>query len=260
MVSELQRIAQALLVTVDELPGLAADLAARAGRLYSDASLAGDVYRKTGDLGAKQAALQMHFAAGACERAASRATEAHKRGRAWVVEMVGGGGTVRIVSSAAGSKAALNRRPRSATVIVDNRFTYQTDEHARVVSALALLDAVDLEHERDDGAQRRLEGKLEGDDAGHLFARIFLGPGGMLNLTPMEASKVNRGRYKVLENRWRRLIEDGNSVTVLVELIFKSDTRRPDTIVVEYEAPGHEPEVFRIRNKPRRKHSDDDTE
>jgi hypothetical protein len=96
---------------------------------------------------------------------------------------------------------------------------------------------VDLEHPRDSGAQRRLVGKLPGDHAGHIFARIFQGPSGTLNLVPM-ASDVNQGRFRSLENEWRRLIEVGDRVDVVVEFIYSEGSRRPHTIDVGHTGQG----------------------
>ncbi len=128
----------------------------------------------------------------------------------------------------------LNKPPANATIVVDERFRYRTDEHGRVVTATATLDVVDLEHPRSEHAQKTLAGKLPGDDAGHLFARIFRGPGQKINLVPMESLGVNRGQYRQLERRWRTAIEAGHLVEVEVRLAYVAESRRPDLLVVRY--------------------------
>jgi hypothetical protein len=116
--------------------------------------------------------------------------------------------------------------------VVDGRFTYETDQFGRVIKAKATLAEVDLDHPRSDSAQRTLLGKLPGDHAGHIFARIFQGPLDKINLTPMEGSRVNLGQYATLEKQWRKEIEAGRSVEVSVELSYGEHLHRPDTIKV----------------------------
>lgn len=128
----------------------------------------------------------------------------------------------------------LNKPEPNATIIVDGRFRYETDEHGRVVKATTTLGVVDLEHPRSEHAQRTLGGKLPGDDAGHLFARIFKGPGQKVNLVAMEGLGVNRGTYGQLERRWRRSIEAGRTVEVEVTLTYSDDDRRPRALTVRH--------------------------
>jgi hypothetical protein len=141
----------------------------------------------------------------------------------------------------------LNAPPADATIRVDKKFTYTTDRAGRVVEARAELDIVDLGHPRDTSAQRKLAGKLPGDHAGHIFARIFRGPLGRMNLMPMAGANVNLSLYKTLENHWRRIIDDGGTVEEFVTFSYKGDSRRPDTIWVEYEH-GDELVARRISN------------
>lgn len=133
---------------------------------------------------------------------------------------------------------------------MDGKFVYQTDDQSRVREANAKLDIIDLGHPRDPRAQRELAGKLPGDHAGHIFARIFQGPIGSMNLTPMTGATVNLSQYRTLENHWRSIVEGGATVDVSVRFRYAGDSRRPDTITVEYEDQG---EVFvsRINNKPK---------
>jgi len=144
--------------------------------------------------------------------------------------------------------------PPNAKVCVDSKFNYKTDNAGRVISAKAVLDLIDLGHPRDSAAQRKLAGKLPGDHAGHIFARIFRGPIGRMNLLPMQGTKVNLSQYKTLENHWRRLIEQGESVDVSVSFRFSDDSQRPDTIRVRYRHAGGVVRVT-IDNTPKREGS-----
>jgi hypothetical protein len=129
----------------------------------------------------------------------------------------------------------LNAPPPNSSILVDEKFLYRTDQAGRVVSARAVLDRVDLQHPRDATAQRKLVGKLSGDHAGHIFARIFGGPIGTMNLVPMRGHKVNLSQYKTVENHWRRLIEQGEDVEVSVRLAYVGDAVRPHRIRLLYE-------------------------
>jgi hypothetical protein len=134
---------------------------------------------------------------------------------------------------------------------VDERFIYQTDAQGRVVRAKAVLDIVDVKHPRDATSQRNLADKLPGDHAGHIFARIFRGPIGMMNLVPMEGSKVNLSAYKKAENAWRTALREGSEVEVQIDLVYRSGRNRPDVIAVKYSIDGVVTQQT-IRNTPRR--------
>ena len=132
------------------------------------------------------------------------------------------------------------------------RFTYETDGAGRVVRAKATLDVVDLKHPRDTSAQRKLDDKLPGDHAGHIFARIFKGPIGKMNLTPMAGNSVNLSAYKRAENAWRAALEAGSEVEVQIDLVYRTDKNRPDLIAVKYSIDGVVTQQT-IRNSPRRR-------
>lgn len=160
-------------------------------------------------------------------------------------------GTIKLSSTNQDHRPPLDAPPPNSVVEVDGRFRYETDDEGQVVKASATLTIVDLDHPRDRQAERTLVGKLPGDHAGHLFARIFQGPMPKINLTPMEGAKVNLGQYKTLENRWRREIESGGTVDVELDLKYGERRDRPDTIVVFYRLSSGEQRKVRIRNTPR---------
>jgi hypothetical protein len=148
-------------------------------------------------------------------------------------------------------KLSLNKPPPNSTIRIDDKFTFETDDFGRVIRASAILDVLDLDHPRDTTAQRKLIGKLPGDHAGHIFARIFRGPIGSMNLIPMEATKVNLGQYAVLEKRWRKAIEKGQQVEVSVDLSYGERRHRPDIIVVYHRIGSGKRLRLRIRNVPK---------
>lgn len=52
-----------------------------------------------------------------------------------------------------------------------------------------------------------------GDEGGYLIARIFGGSGELDNLLAM-AAIVNNSKYKKLENRWGKALQEGKEVEV----------------------------------------------
>ncbi|WP_344849240.1 DNA/RNA non-specific endonuclease [Kribbella ginsengisoli] len=238
---------------------------------------------------ARMAAIQLDEAARRCEEAAHLLSMAPSRARGWVEQMVSGvraaepagssrarraespGGSTPIIgpqrdeeartrstrkvielsTSDLDHKMSLNSPPPNSTIRVDEKFTFETDELGRVIRASAILDVLDLDHPRDPTAQRKLIGKLPGDHAGHIFARIFRGPIGRMNLIPMEAAKVNLGQYAVVEKRWRKAIENGEQVEVSVDLGYGRRRDRPDIIVVYHKIGSGKRLRVRIRNVPK---------
>lgn len=161
-----------------------------------------------------------------------------------------GDAPLRLSTTDSGHKDLLNKPPPDSTVVVDERFTYRTDHQGRVVHASAKLEVVDLDHPRDRSAQAQMIGRLPGDHAGHLFARIFQGPGESINLTAMEGNKVNLGQFKSAENIWRRAIEAGSDVKVEMSLVYATDAPRPDALQLAWWIDGEKDERF-IYNTPR---------
>ncbi|TWD79728.1 DNA/RNA non-specific endonuclease [Kribbella amoyensis] len=267
MPSDLERVAAGLVACLNQVPQVVQYLHRLARQCRESAAFLGGF--ASSNPAARTAALQLDEAARRCEEAAQLAAEAPVKAGAWAQQMVRSGaerpvndrlhrpgaadpGVVELDTAREEHKRLLDQPPADSTVRVDRKFTYRTDEQGRVVSARTTLDELDLDHPRDAGAQRRLIGKLPGDHAGHLFARIFRGPGGTMNLVPMEAIKVNLGQYKVLENRWRKIIEAGGTVEVFIELNYPEASVRPDIIDVGYRHDGRLRWVS-IVNSPRQK-------
>jgi hypothetical protein len=227
-------VAQGLIESLDQIPMMTAYLQRTANKLREQA--AHIVALSPSNPDCRRAALEVEAAAGACDETAQLASLAPPKARAWAEQMVNGsrsrapsrdplqqvppiethdvtrpprsegnhdgpvdGIVLRLSTSNRAHRSQLNKPPAESIIVVDNQFTYHTDQEGRVVRASAILRAVDVAHPRDRYAQRTLSGKLPGDHAGHLFARIFQGPGQQLNLTPMSGSGVNCGEYQTLE-------------------------------------------------------------
>jgi hypothetical protein len=274
MPSELQRVAQGLVECLDRVPSMVGYLQRLAAQCRENASFIADF--ASGNPAARQAAYQLAAAADACERAAHLAAAAPPQARGWADQMVAGnrgagptpgagfrdvkgapaepgkpaGTTIELSTTEPDHRELLSRPPPRSTIKVDGRFVYETDSDGRVVRAKAVLDVLDLKHPRDTTSQRNLDDKLPGDHAGHIFARIFRGPIGKMNLTPMAGSSVNLSAYKKAENAWRAALEAGSDVEVQIDLVYRTDKNRPDLIAVRYSIDGVVTQQT-IRNTPR---------
>ncbi|WP_454859582.1 DNA/RNA non-specific endonuclease [Promicromonospora soli] len=163
-------------------------------------------------------------------------------------------GSVRLSTSDPEHQQWLQKPPGDATIVVDDTFTYLTDTTGRVITAKATLVNVDPKHPRSGSSQRKLPDRQAGDHAGHIFARIFKGPGELVNLVPMVGSEVNLSVYKILENRWKKAIkEDAKTVRVEVRLTYRSAARRPDALFVDYWLDDEKADPTVIHNRPRRR-------
>ncbi|WEZ15133.1 T7SS effector LXG polymorphic toxin [Bacillus safensis] len=117
-------------------------------------------------------------------------------------------------------------------------YTYTTDHYGRIVK----VEASDLKYgevKRNQYAQSN-SGKpdrLLKDDGGHLIASIFKGSGDIDNLVPMN-SQINRsgGKWYEMEQRWLRALraDPPKHVKINIEPVYKNDSLRPDSFVVEY--------------------------
>lgn len=88
MASELQRIAQELLVVIDRIPAIVAHLHELARQMRQQAAALGTM--QSDNMSARHAALQLDAAARACEEAAHYAEQVPLRATAWVQEIVSG--------------------------------------------------------------------------------------------------------------------------------------------------------------------------
>ncbi|WP_158602691.1 DNA/RNA non-specific endonuclease [Jiangella rhizosphaerae] len=154
------------------------------------------------------------------------------------------------VSSTSRADAPIRRNPPADHVIVvdDQAIVYTTDEQGRVVITEATLTG-SAPGKRNKHAQRTLAGKLEGDDAGHLIARMLGGIGDKLNLVPMSQT-LNREEFAALERRWDRAVRRDKTVEVKLTLAFEEDSRRPVWISVYYTIEGEKSRKVTLYNDP----------
>ncbi|MGT4652701.1 DNA/RNA non-specific endonuclease, partial [Bacillus cereus] len=94
--------------------------------------------------------------------------------------------------------------------------------------------------------------RLLKDDGGHLIASIFKGSGDIDNLVPM-SSQINRsgGKWYEMEQRWLKALraDPPKHVEVSIEPIYKDDSLRPDSFVIEYNI-GKRSYLEKIKNQP----------
>lgn len=168
MASDLERIAEQLVATIDTIPAhverlhqLAHDLRRRAGYVV-------DLSRRSYE-GMHIADLLFH-AAQRCEDAANRVQPAYTKGRDWAMAAVNGAavgdsaapvadrraptasdagpGPLALSTTDPDDKELLAKPPRNRTIVVDGRFSYDTDDLGRVIRAQATLDVRDATHPR----------------------------------------------------------------------------------------------------------------
>lgn len=111
-----------------------------------------------------------------------------------------------------------------------NGITYTTDDKGRIDSWNG-KPGYDPENERDENAQTEAGGedRQEGDDGGHLMAKILGGSSGIDNIVPMRDT-VNRGDYKKLENEIAEAKKQGKDVQDSGRVIYEGDSNRPSKI------------------------------
>ena len=80
-------------------------------------------------------------------------------------------------------------------------------------------------------------GKEEGDHAGHLFGDRFGGSEDIDNLVS-QLALVNMSTYKKIENQWARAIDNGQKVSVDIEVKYDGDSMRPVGFIVNYTIDG----------------------
>lgn len=107
------------------------------------------------------------------------------------------------------------------TTYEKNGVTYTTDDKGRI-SMWKGEPKYDPENERDEGAQTESGGedRQEGDDGGHLMARILGGSSGNENIVPMRDT-VNRGDYKKSENEIAEAKKQGKDVQDSGNVIYE---------------------------------------
>jgi len=107
---------------------------------------------------------------------------------------------------------------------------YKTDEKGRLISWNG-DPKYTPENERDTVAQTEAGGedRQDGDDGGHLVARVLGGSAGNENIVPMRDT-INRGDYKKIENEMIEAKKQGKDVQDSGRVIYEGDSTRPAKI------------------------------
>ena len=115
-----------------------------------------------------------------------------------------------------------------------NGSTYRTDENGNKVSCDA-EPKISEEGKRNITEQRESGGedRKEGDQGGHIIARILGGAEGEENLVPMRGT-INQGDYKKMELEIKRALEEGKQVRIHIDLEYDRTSSRPTKIMAAY--------------------------
>ena len=124
-----------------------------------------------------------------------------------------------------------------------NGNTYKTDSQGRIVSWEG-EPGYNPEAERDGEEQTDAGGedRQDGDDGGHLVARVLDGSPGNENIVPMRDT-VNRGDYKKAENEIAKAKQEGKDVQDSGNIIYEGDSSRPSKIERTYTIDGEKREL-----------------
>lgn len=120
------------------------------------------------------------------------------------------------------------------TEYIVNSNTYRTDENGNKVSCDAEPE-IHEEGKRNITEQRESGGddRKEGDQGGHIIARILGGAEGEENLVPMRGT-INQGDYKKMELEIKRALEEGKQVNIHIDLEYDGTSSRPTKIMATY--------------------------
>ena len=71
------------------------------------------------------------------------------------------------------------------------------------------------------------------DQGGLLIARIFNCPGEQINYIPQNA-KLNNGKWRAMENEWKKELKAGKKVEVEIKIIYSTGnfSKRPERFIV----------------------------
>lgn len=113
-------------------------------------------------------------------------------------------------------KSINGKLDNNTAYLLDNGHAYVTDAAGRVKEVAGTLDLKKMDR---NGYQQCTTGKcgIEGDEGGHLIASSLGGAGDKINIVP-QASTLNRGSWKTMENELREALEAGKEVSVKIEI------------------------------------------
>ncbi|MGL4462889.1 MAG: DNA/RNA non-specific endonuclease [Planctomycetia bacterium] len=136
------------------------------------------------------------------------------------------------------AKAVDVRYPIPNTLYESNGYFYRVDGEGRLAEVTGDLR---LGKAPRNGGQQRNVGHssgVAGDEGGHMIGAQFDGPGeGPLHMVP-QSMNLNRGpgsRWRGMEERWKTALENGDKVSVKIEIDWPAGSKRPDGFRVKYE-------------------------
>ena len=129
-----------------------------------------------------------------------------------------------------------------------NGYTFWLDGLLRTKNAEGALQR--KTERRSKPAQRNAGGadRLKTDDGGHYIALRFNGPRDAFNHFAQNAN-FNRGVYRVLEDKWDKLVRAGKRVRVRIVPEYAGTSLRPSKITVSYLVDGDRTTLF-FKNAP----------
>ena len=121
-----------------------------------------------------------------------------------------------------------------------NGSKYKTDEYGRIISCDSNPKQTP-EESRDLKAQAEAGGKdrKEGDQGGHIIARILGGSKGLENMLAMRGP-LNQGPYHTMEKEIDKALSENKDVHIHVNVEYKDDSQRPSKITVRCTIDGKE--------------------
>ncbi|MED1741416.1 T7SS effector LXG polymorphic toxin [Bacillus swezeyi] len=128
-------------------------------------------------------------------------------------------------------------------------YTYMTDDKGRIVSVSGKLNLGEAKRNKYAQKIAGREDRLKTDEGGHLIASIFEGSGKLDNLVPMDGN-LNKGAWKKLENIWAKELDNGRTVEVKINPVYKGDSQRPTSFNIDYKIGNNDWEFVRFKNKP----------
>ena len=125
-----------------------------------------------------------------------------------------------------------------------NGHTYGTDENSNIIWCDAEPE-ISEEGKRDIVQQRESGGKdrREGDQGGHIIARILGGSEGAENLVPMRGT-INQGDYKKMEIEIKKALEEGEKDRIHIDLEYEGSASRPAKIKAAYTIGSRKTEIL----------------
>lgn len=149
--------------------------------------------------------------------------------------MIGNGGSLK---ESGAMNEFLNYLLPNRTYLIDDCFTYKTDDLGRVISCSAdrtkAFKTINRNTQRNSSTQKyiveHLDGRVGLDDGGHLFANATGGPNELINQVPMSRKLNQTGEWRQLERIEEQALKEGKQVVSQRKLLYKGNDKRPYAI------------------------------